>query len=51
MSSLCTCIFNAKYLSWLFRLWKTADSITLRLPPPVRRALRKSRLLNTVRGR
>ena len=35
----------------LFRLWKTADFITLRLPPPVRRALRKSRLLNTVRGR
>ena len=35
----------------LFKLWKTADFITLRLPPPVRRALRKSRLLNTVRGR
>ena len=35
----------------LFRLWKTADFITFRLPPPVRRALRKPRLLNTVRGR
>ena len=34
----------------LFGLWKTADFIKLRLPPPIRRAIRKSRLLNTVRG-
>jgi hypothetical protein len=35
----------------LFGLWKTADFIKLRLPPPIRRAIRKSRLLNTIRGR
>lgn len=35
----------------LFRLWKAADFITLRLPPPIRRAIRKSRMLNTVRGK
>ncbi len=35
----------------LFRLWKTADFVTLRLPSPVRRVLRKSRLVNTVKGR
>ena len=34
----------------LFGLWKTADFIKLRLPPPVRKAIRKSRLLSTVRG-
>jgi hypothetical protein len=33
----------------LFGLWKTADFIKLRLPPPIRKAIRKSRLLNTVR--
>ena len=33
-----------------FGLWKTADFIKLRLPPPIRRAIRKSRLLTTVRG-
>jgi hypothetical protein len=35
----------------LFGLWKTADFIKLMLPPPIRRAIRKSRLLNTVKGR
>ena len=35
----------------LFGLWKTADFIKLRLPPPIRRAIRKSRLLNTVKGK
>ena len=35
----------------LFGLWKTADFIKLRLPPPIRKAIRKSRLLNTVKGR
>jgi len=34
----------------LFGLWKAADFIKLRLPPPVRKAIRKSRLLSTVRG-
>ena len=34
----------------LFRLWKAADFITLRLPPPVRRVIRKSRMLNTIKG-
>ena len=34
----------------LFGLWKTADFIKLRLPPPIRKAIRKSRLLNTVKG-
>jgi hypothetical protein len=35
----------------LFRLWKAADFISLRLPPPVRRVIRKSRMLNTIKGR
>ena len=35
----------------LFGIWKTADFIKLRLPPPIWRAIRKTRLLNTVRGR
>ena len=34
----------------LFGLWKTADFIKLRLPPPIRKAIKKSRLLNTVKG-
>jgi len=34
----------------LFGIWQTADFIKLRLPPPIRKAIRKSRLLNTVRG-
>ncbi len=34
----------------LFGLWQTADFIKLRLPPPIRHAIRKSRLLTTVRG-
>jgi hypothetical protein len=33
----------------LFGLWKAADFIKLGLPPPIRKAIRKSRLLNTVR--
>ena len=33
----------------LFRLWKTYDALNQRLPPPVRRAIRKSRLLTTVK--
>jgi hypothetical protein len=33
----------------LFGLWKTADFIKLRLPPPIRRAIRKSRMLNNVK--
>lgn len=33
----------------MFRLWKTYDVINQRLPPPVRKALRKSRLLTTVK--
>ncbi len=35
----------------LFGLWQTADFIKLRLPPPIRRAIRKSRLLTTVKGK
>jgi hypothetical protein len=35
----------------LFRLWKAADFILLRLPPPIRRALRKSRMLTLFKGR
>lgn len=34
----------------LYGLWKTADFIKLRLPPPIRKAIRKSRLINAVRG-
>jgi len=34
----------------LFGLWQTADFIKLRLPSPIRKAIRKSRLLNIVRG-
>jgi len=33
----------------LFRLWKTADTIARRLPTPVSRIIRKSRLLATAR--
>ena len=33
----------------MFRLWKTYDSINKRLPSPVRKAIRKSRLLTTVK--
>jgi hypothetical protein len=33
----------------MFRLWKTYDVINQRLPSPVRKALRKSRLLTTVK--
>lgn len=33
----------------LFRLWKAADTIARRLPTPVSRAIRKSRLLATAR--
>jgi hypothetical protein len=35
----------------LFKLWKTADVIKLRLPEPVRKAIRKSRMLTTSKGR
>ncbi len=35
----------------LFKLWKAADVIKLRLPPPVRQAIRKSRLLLKAKGR
>jgi hypothetical protein len=35
----------------LFRLWKTADVIKLMLPQPVRKAIRKSRMLTTDKGR
>ena len=35
--------------SGLFRLWKIADFVKLRLPQHVRRAIRKSRLLATVK--
>ena len=35
----------------LFRLYKAADFITLRLPPPVRRVVRKSRMLKTITGK
>jgi len=31
----------------LFSLWKTADVIKDRLPPPIRKAIRKSRMLTT----
>ena len=34
----------------LFGLWKAADFIKLGLPPPIRKAIRKSRLLITVKG-
>jgi hypothetical protein len=33
----------------LLRLWKTADVIKLRLPDAVRRVIRKSRLLTSVK--
>ena len=33
-----------------FGLWRTADFIKLGLPPPIRKAIRKSRLLTTVKG-
>ncbi len=35
----------------LFRLYKAADFISLRLPPPVRRVVRKSRMLKTITGK
>ncbi len=35
----------------LFRLWKTADVVKTMLPPPVRKAIRKSRMLTTGKGR
>jgi len=35
----------------LFKLYKAADFITLRLPPPVRRVVRKSRMLKTITGK
>ena len=35
----------------LFSLWKTADFIKLRLPTPIRHAIRKSRLLTSIRGK
>ena len=35
----------------LFRLYKAADFLTLRLPPPVRRVVRKSRMLKTITGK
>ena len=35
----------------LFKLWKTADVIKLRLPDPVRKVIRKSRMLTTSKGR
>jgi hypothetical protein len=35
----------------LFGLWKTADTIARRLPPPLSRIIRKSRLIATVRQR
>lgn len=34
-----------------FRLWKSADFIILRLPSPLRQALRKSRLLKIINGK
>ena len=34
----------------LFRLWKTADVVKLRLPSSVRKAIRKSRMLTTGKG-
>ena len=33
----------------MFKLWKIYDSFNQRLPPPVRNAIRKSRLLTTVK--
>jgi hypothetical protein len=33
----------------MFRLWKTYDALNQRLPPPIRKAIRKSRLLTTVK--
>lgn len=35
----------------LFKLWKAADFISLRLPPPVRRVVRRSRMLRAISGR
>lgn len=35
----------------LYGLYKAADFVMLRLPPPVRRAVKKSRLLKTIAGR
>ncbi len=35
----------------LFGLYKAADFVMLRLPPPVRRVIRKSRMLKTITGR
>jgi len=35
----------------LFKLWKTADTVKLMLPPPVRKAIRKSRMLTADKGR
>lgn len=35
----------------LFKLWNAADVIKLRLPEPVRKAIRKSRMLMTAKGR
>ena len=35
----------------LFRLWKTADTISRRLPSPVSRIIRKTRLIATTRDR
>jgi hypothetical protein len=35
----------------LFRLYKAADFVMLRLPPPVRRVVRKSRMLRTITGK
>ena len=35
----------------LFKLWKTADVIKLRLPEPVLKAIRKTRMLTTAKGR
>jgi hypothetical protein len=34
-----------------FGLYKAADFVMLRLPPPVRRVIRKSRMLKTITGR
>jgi hypothetical protein len=35
----------------LYGLWKTADTISRRLPPPISRIIRKTRLIVTVRQR
>lgn len=35
----------------LYGLYKAADFVMLRLPPPVRRVVRKSRMLKTITGR